>query len=156
QQQRETGGQSGSQPEWPSDRLVTFQNAQLSISHPDNWQAYGQGDAVTITPRNGMVNDANGSQALAYGVIVNIYEPQVGRYDQQLQGPGYGQGSGRDSRQDSRAQLVQTTDQLVQELRMSNRNMRVVRSREDLTVGGSDALSTYLSNDSPIGGRETN
>jgi len=152
QQRREIGSQSGTRPEWPSDRFVSFQNSQLSINHPDNWKAYGQGDAATIAPRGGLVDDGNGNQALAYGVIVNIYEPQLDRYGQSLQGPGYGQGS----RQDSHALLEQATNQLVQELRLSNRNMRVVRSHEDISVNGSDALSTYLSNDSPIGGRETN
>ena len=98
------------------------------------------------------MDDGNGNQALAYGVIVNIYEPQLDRYGQSLQGPGYGQGS----RQDSHTLLEQATNQLVQELLLSNRNMRVVRSHEDISVNGSDALSTYLSNDSPIGGRETN
>jgi len=153
---RNDGGRQGSQPEWPSDRFVSAQNSLLRINHPDNWQAYGQADALTITPRGGMVDDGNGNQALAYGVIVNIYEPQVDRYGQQLQGPGYGQGPGQGSQQDSRALLVQATNQLVQELRLSNRNMRVVRSAEDISVNGSDALSTYLSNDSPLGGRETN
>jgi len=149
---RDDGGRQGSRPEWPSDRFVSFQNSQLSINHPDNWQAYGQGDAATIAPRGGLVDDGNGNQALAYGVIVNIYEPQLDRYGQSLQGPGYGQGS----RQDSHTLLEQATNQLVQELRLSNRNMRVVRSHEDISVNGSDGLSTYLSNDSPIGGRETN
>jgi hypothetical protein len=133
------------------------ENSVLRINHPDNWQAYGQGDAMTITPRGGLVDDSNGNQALAYGVIVNIYEPQTDRYGQQLQGPGYGQGRGQSgSRQDSHALLEQATNQLVQELRLSNRNMRVARSHENTSVNGSDALSTYLSNDSPLGGRETN
>jgi hypothetical protein len=44
---------------------------------------------------------------------------------------------------------------LVQELRLSNRNMRVIRYREAIWVDGQRALSTYLSNDSPVGGRET-
>jgi hypothetical protein len=156
QQQREIGGQSSTQPDWPSDRFVSFQNSMLSINHPDNWQAFGQGDSATISPRGGMVNDSNGNQALAYGVIVNIYEPQMERFGQQLQGPGYGQGRGQDSRQDVRALLAQATDELVQEMRLTNRSMRIVRSREDISVNGSNALSTYLSNDSPIGGRETN
>ena len=93
------------------------------------------------------MDDGRGMQALAYGVIVNIYEPQPGRYGQQLQPRGYGQDSG--------VSLEEATDRLVQEFRLSNRNMRVVRSREDISVGGQRALSTYLSNDSPIGGRET-
>jgi len=153
---RNDGGGQGSRPEWPSNRSVSVENSLLRMNHPDNWQAYGQGDAMTITPRGGMVDDGNGNQALAYGVIVNIYEPHQDRYGQQLQGPGYGQGSGQGSRQDSHALLDQATDQLIQELRQSNRNMRVVRPHEDISVNGSAATSTYLSNDSPLGGRETN
>jgi hypothetical protein len=47
---------------------------------------------------------------------------------------------------------------LVQELRQSNKNMRVLRRHESINVNGARGLSTYLSNDSPIqgGGRETN
>lgn len=39
---------------------------------------------MTIAPRSGMVNDGNGNQALAYGGVANIYEPQSGT--------GFGQG----------------------------------------------------------------
>ena len=155
QQQTAAAGGSGTAPEWPSDRFKSFQNSILRIDYPENWQAYGQGDAATIAPRGGLLDDGNGNQALAYGVIVNIYDPHRDSYNQQqqqqLQGGGYGQGS----RQDSHALLEQATDQLVQELRLSNRNMRLVRSHDDISVNGSDALSTYLSNDSPLGGRET-
>lgn len=138
------------QPEGTSGRFSTFENSVLRIDYPDNWQAYGQGDAVTIAPRGGMVNDGNGNQALAYGVVVNIYEPQSDRYGQQLQGPGFGQGSG--------TSLEQATDQLVATLQQSNRNMRVVRRHGNIDVNGERGLSTYLSNDSPQqgGGRETN
>ena len=135
---------------------MTAENSLLRINHPDNWQTYGQGDAMTISPRGGMVQDGNGNQALAYGVIVNIYTPHQDSYGQQLQGPGYGQGSGQGSQQNSHALLEQATDQLIQELRLSNRNMRVLRYHEDISVNGRDATSTYLSNDSPLGGRETN
>jgi len=103
---------------------------------------------VTITPRGGLVEDGNGNQALAYGVIVNLYEPHLDRYGQQLQGPGFGQNSW--------IALEQATDQMVQEFRQSNRNMRIIRSHENIEVNGERALSTYLSNDSPIRGRETN
>jgi hypothetical protein len=145
QQQNAPGRTDGT-----SERLLTFENSVLRINHPGNWQAYGQGDAVTIAPRGGMVNDSNGNQALAYGVLVNIYEPHANRYGQQLQPPGYGQSSG--------TYLEEATNQLVQELRLSNRNMRVVRTQGDINVSGARGLSTYLSNDSPIqgGGRETN
>ena len=141
------GGRPGTWPGWPSDRFVSYQNSLLLIDHPDNWQVYAQGDAVTIAPRGGLVDDGRGKQALAYGVIVNLFQPPSwDSYGQQLQGPGYG----------GRISLEEATDQLVQEFRQSNRNMRVVRGYDVLNVSGERALSTYLSNDSPSGGRETN
>ncbi|HET9362900.1 MAG TPA: M48 family metallopeptidase, partial [Vicinamibacterales bacterium] len=143
---------TGTITDWPSSRFVSVENSLLRINHPDDWQTHGQGDAMTITPRGGLIDDGQGSQAMAYGVIVNIFEPRGDRVGQQLQGPGAGQGGG----QDSAMRLVeQSTDQLVQELRLSNRNMRVIRYREAIRVDGDRALSTYLSNDSPLGGRET-
>jgi len=145
---RTESSDAGARPEWPSDRWVRFENSLLRMNYPDNWQAYEQGDAVTIAPRGGLVADNSGNQALAYGVIVNVYEPHRDPYGQQLQGPGY--------RQDSWMLLEQATDQLVEEFRRSNRSMRVVRSHENMEVQGERALSTYLSNDSPVGGRETN
>ena len=146
QQQQSAPGR----PEGTSERLVTFENSVLRIDHPDNWQAYGQGDAATIAPRGGMVNDNSGNQALAYGVVVNIYEPQADRYGRQLQGPGFEQGSSMSAEQ--------ATDQLIDELRQSNPNMRVLRRQGSIDVSGQRGLSTYLSNDSPIQGkgRETN
>lgn len=130
---------------------MSADNNLLRINHPDNWQTYGQGDAMTITPRGGLISDGQGNQALAYGVIVSLFEPRTNAYGQQLQGRGYAQGS----RQDAAARLEHSTDQLFEELRQSNRNMRVTRYREVIRVDGDRALSTYLSNDSPVGGRET-
>lgn len=151
-QLRESAGGTGAPPDWPSGRFVAAENSFLRISHPDNWQVHGQGDALTITPRGGLIDDGQGNQALAYGAIVNIFEPRGSNYGgQQLEGPGYGQRSP----QSSATRLEQSTDQLVQELRLSNRNMRVIRYREVIRVDGAQALSTYLSNDSPVGGRET-
>jgi hypothetical protein len=153
QQARDGAGRnSAPTADWPSERFVSAQNSLLSISHPDNWQVRGQGDALSITPRGGLVDDEQGNQAMVAGVIVNMFEPRLtGLAGQQLQGRGYGQGT----TQDATSRLDQATDQLVQELRLSNRNMRVIRYREAIRVDGNRALSTYLSNDSPDGGRET-
>lgn len=141
-------GPGGTGAEWPSDRVKAFENNILRIEYPDNWQPYGQGDAVTIAPRDGLVRDANGNQALAYGVLVNIYEPHFdGAYGQRLQSEGYGQNSGMS--------LESATDRLIEELRHSNQRMRIIRNREDIRVDGQRALSIYFSNDSPLGGRET-
>jgi len=141
------------QPDATSQRSVTFENAMLRINYPDNWQAYGQGDAVTIAPRGGMVNDGKGNQALAYGVVVNIYEPHWDQNSgQQLQGGGDGQNTG------SAMTPEAATNQLIVELQQSNRNMRVVRRQGTVNMNGERGLSTFLSNDSPVqnGGRETN
>jgi hypothetical protein len=151
QQMRNAGGGTGARLDPPSERLVGADNALLRIDYPDNWEPHRRGDAMSFVPRGGMIGDGEGNQALAYGVIVNIFEPRDD-YGQQLQGPGFGQGSA----QDAATLLVQSTDRLVQELRLSNRNMRVVRHRENIRVDGDRALSTYLSNDSPVGGVETN
>lgn len=143
------------EPERPSSRVVGFENAVMRISHPDNWQAFSQGDAATIVPRGGMVQDRGGNQALAYGVLVNIYDsPAATRnYGQGLQGRGFG----RQPAPSAATQLEDATDQLVDVFRESNGNMRVVRYHEPLRVDGLSALSTMLSNDSPLEGtRETN
>ena len=154
QQVRDSGGQSGTSIEWPSEQMKAFENSIVRIQYPDNWQPYGQGDAVSIAPRGGLVDDGNGNQALAYGVIVNIYDPHLDGYGQQLQGPDYNRGSGQDP--SAHLRLERATDELVKEFQQSNRNMRVVRRHEDIRVNGEDACSTYLTNDSPLGGRETN
>jgi hypothetical protein len=144
-----SSGSSG-RPEVASRRFVSFENSVLRIDHPDNWQAYGQADAVTLTPRGGMVSDNNNNQALAYGVLVNLYEPHSDRAGQQFQGPGFGQ--------NATVSIEEATDQLVATFQQSNRNMRVVRYHESININGQRGLSTYLSNDSPVPGvsRETN
>ncbi len=154
QQVRDAGGSGGLPGEWPSERMRQFENSVVQIQYPDNWQTYGQGDAVTIAPRGGLVDDGRGNKAMAFGVLINIYDPHFDDYDysQQLQGRDYGRGT----TQDSHVRLEQATDQLVDEFRQSNPNMRVIRRHQDILVNDLDATSTYLSNDSPLGGRETN
>jgi Zn-dependent protease with chaperone function len=134
-----TGGTSGTSaggrvPD-PSASLKVFENSNLRLQHPDNWQAYSQGDAASFVPEGGVVEDRNGNQALAYGVMLNVFEPQRDRA--------------------GRITLEAATDQLIQELRQSNRNLRVLRRHERLTVGRQQrGLSNVLVNDSPLGGRE--
>ncbi len=149
QQQTGSSVSSDTRPAWPSNRVKPFENSVLRIEHPDNWQAYGQGDvAATIKPDRGMVEDGQGNQAMAYGVIVNMYELRADSYYQkQLQPEGYGQSSEQS--------LEDATNRLIEELRRSNQGMRTIRSPESIRVDGERALSTDLSNESPLGGRET-
>ena len=114
---------------------------------------------VTIAPDRGIIGDGQGNQALAYGVIVNIYEPLISRSGrQQLQPDGYGLPSRGTSRGDAREQqlLEDATSGLIEELSHSNPGMRIVSRPEYFRVDGQGAESTYLTNDSPLGGRETN
>jgi len=138
--------QFGSDTAAGSQRFVTFQNPMLSLQHPDNWQATQDGNSWIIAPSGGRVRDRNGNQALAYGVTVDTFQSRSNQYYQQFQSPnGYG-----------RPSLDEETTQLIAELRQSNPNMRLTGGRQSIWVDNKQALSTHLSNDSPLGGRETN
>ncbi len=144
-------GGGGGRPDAPSERFVNGGNALLQIRHPENWQVYGQGDAMTIAPRGGLIDDGRGNQAMAYGLVVNVFDPRPDSAGQQLQGAGHA----RASAEDAATWLDQSTDDLIQQLRLSNRSMRVIRDPDVIRVDGDRALSSHLSNDSPLGDRET-
>ena len=136
--QRSDSGNSGSRshrPAYPSERLQAYENSSLRIGYPDNWRAYGQGNAASFAPDGGVVDDGRGRGALAYGMIVNVFEPHYDRY--------------------GRISLEDATDQLIDDLRHSNPGMRIARRHERVRLASERALSTYLVNDSPVGGRET-
>ncbi len=135
------GGSGGSndrsgRPAMPSENYQSFRNDHLQLIHPENWRANQQGDGAAFVPDGGVVRDSSGNDSLAYGVIVSLYEPHNDRAGQQVT-------------------LEEATDQFVEEMRHTNPHMRVTRSHETIRVGGGRALSVYLSNDSPLGGRET-
>jgi len=94
---------TGGRPDRPSTRYVQINFGDLTLRHPDNWRAYGQGSAATIAPDNGII-----SGALAYGMMVSTFEP-----DQ------------------NGATLEQATNQLLEEMRRSNANMRTTRQSTD-------------------------
>jgi hypothetical protein len=117
-------------PDVPSTRMVTFNGQDLQFKYPDNWRQYGEGGAITIAPDGGIVNNQ-----LAYGMMIAAFEPHNDR--------------------DGRITLEEATDQLLDDLRRSNPNMRITRSHERVRLGNNAALSTEVSNQSPGGGRET-
>jgi Zn-dependent protease with chaperone function len=128
------GAAAPARPSAPSGQLVTYRNDMMELSHPNNWKASGQDSAFSLYPDGGVVRDRSGQGALAYGVIVNTYEPQ--RNNNTL------------------PSLEVATDQLIVLLRQGNPNLRVRGRRSRVTVGGSRALSVQLTNDSPLGGAE--
>jgi Peptidase family M48 len=117
-------------PARPSSRLVTYNGRDMGFRYPENWRPYGQGSVVTLAPDGGVVNNN-----LAWGMIIETFEPHYDR--------------------DGRMSLEEATDQLVDELRRTNLHMSLSRRHERIRINGQPALSTQLSNDSPVGGRET-
>jgi Zn-dependent protease with chaperone function len=131
---RAGGGQGArnARPEPPADRFTRFANNTLELDYPENWRSYGQGSTVTLAPDGGIVADRGGRNALAYGMLISVFE----------------------SRNGGAASLGQATRQLVQQMERTNSRMNEVRRSESDRVGGLPALSTYLEGDSPVGGSE--
>jgi len=51
--------------------------------------------------------------------------------------------------------LANATQRLIEDLRKTNPNLKVVQRASSVRLNGQPGLSTYLSNDSPVGGQET-
>ncbi len=80
------------------------------------------------------MDDGKGNNALAWGMIINVYEPRPD--------------------QSGNVTLDDATNQLLVDLRNSNPGVRILRRAESMRLAGQPALSIYLTNDSAIGGRE--
>jgi hypothetical protein len=62
-----------------SGRWKTFRGADFSIDVPENWQIYGNQQAVMIAPVGGIGRAADGSAGnVVYGVLTDRYQPQAG------------------------------------------------------------------------------
>lgn len=93
------------------------------VDYPDNWQVFGdQSSAVTIAPQGGVSQDA-----VAYGVMINAFEPEEGR-------------SGLDD----------ATHQLMQQLHQSNPDMKQVGNDENIKVNGMNGKSVDFISSSPL------
>jgi Zn-dependent protease with chaperone function len=125
----------GGAPPPPSGHFAEFQGSSYSLKYPDNWGQSGDSVSASFAPPGGVVQGGGGQGALAYGMVVSVTPVQ---------------GDSNDSNA-----LANATQQLVQSLQKSNPNMRVVREGSAVKLNGQPGLSTYLSNDSPAGGQET-
>jgi hypothetical protein len=102
----------------PSSGFRTFNHSEYRISYPDNWQIYGdENSAVTIGPASGVSRNA-----VVLGVIISEYQPED-------TAPG---------------KLDNATHQLVDQLRQSNSELRVVGHDESITVNGVAARSVEM------------
>jgi hypothetical protein len=107
--------------------MVSFQVSGLQLRHPENWKPAVQGTNVTLAPNGGIVGQGD----LAYGLIIDVFAPQNAR------------------------SLDQATTQFVEYLRKSNPSIKIVRSRVQTRIDGQPAQLTELTNESPLGGQET-
>jgi hypothetical protein len=124
-------------PARPSTQMVWFDGKMLRMQYPKNWEALGgqEGDGgVTFAPEGGIVEGPDGRSALAYGMIVGIYQPQSS-----------GGGS---------VTLAQATEQFIEATKQSNPNMRVDSRRSRMRLDGQQALSVFFENQSPVQGLE--
>ncbi|HEV3374734.1 MAG TPA: M48 family metallopeptidase [Candidatus Acidoferrum sp.] len=122
-------------PAAPSGTFVAYEASSYTLKYPDNWRKYGEGDNVSFAPDGGIVQANTTQGALAYGMTISVTQTQV----------------------DANASdaLETATQQFITGLQKSNPNMRVSRQSERVHLNGQPGLSTYFSNDSPVGGQET-
>jgi hypothetical protein len=136
---RLTAGAAGAAkpPAPPSRNFAAYQASAYTLKYPDNWKRYADtsGNDVSFAPEGGVVDDGTGHAALAYGLIVSV-----------------SQASGDPNDWDA---LNSTTEQAIHDLQKSNPNMKITRQPERVRLNGQPGLATYLSNDSPLGGQET-
>ena len=128
------GAGTAGPPPAPSQSLTAYRNAGLSLQYPDNWKQFGGDEnGATFGPEGGVVNDGSGHGALAYGLTV-----------------GTAKGQGGDA-----SALESSTQQIISELQKTNPNMKITRQAQSVKLNEQPAMSTYLVNDSPGGGKET-
>ena len=124
-------------PAPPSGNFAAYQANSYALKYPDNWKKYpdSKGNGISFAPEGGVVDDGSGHGALAYGLIVDVAQAKGDANDWDA--------------------LNCATQQVLQGLQQSNPNMKISRQPERVRLNGQPALSTYLSNDSPVGGQET-
>jgi hypothetical protein len=122
-------------PPAPSPNFAEYKSSGYKIHYPDNWSKYGEKESVSFAPDGGVLEGSDGQGGLAYGVIVNVTKVQ----------------------ENPRAanSLENATQDLIKTLQKDNPKMKVARQPGHLRLNGETGLSTYLSNESPAGGEET-
>ena len=122
-------------PPAPSANFAEYQASAYKVKYPDNWGKYGEKNSVSFAPDGGVLEESNGRGGLAYGIIVNVTKVPV----------------------DSSAAkaLENATQDLIKTLQKDNPKLKVARGPGRLRLNGQPGLSTYLSNQSPMGGGET-
>ena len=119
----------------PSTQLTQVQAGRASLQYPSNWKLYGKGSNITVAPEGGIVDNGRGQAEIAYGLSVSVA---------QMEGAPP---SGSDA-------LSLATQKLIESMHGENEGLEVARAGKLVTLNGERAISTYLRNDSPGGGKE--
>ena len=120
-------GQPAAGEVMPNGSFKTLSHSAFQVTYPANWEVFGdESSSVTIAPRAGMTADA-----VAYGAIINGFQPEA---------------SG------ASVTLGDATRQLLDSLRQSNPDLRVIGHDEDIRLNGLPAKVVSLTGDSPIKG----
>jgi hypothetical protein len=122
-------------PPAPSLHYAEYSGNSYSLKYPDNWGQSDDAKGATFVPPNGVVQGSDGQNAMAYGMIVDLSPIQGGAGDSNT--------------------LKTATQALIQNLQQTNPHLRVSREPGSVRLNGQAGLSTYLTNDSPTGGEET-
>jgi hypothetical protein len=128
-------GNPGQPPAQPSTHFSDYKGSAFTMSYPDNWGVSESDGGAAFAPKGGVVQGADGQGALAYGLIVNARAEQIDASDSDA--------------------LTNATQRLIVDLQKTNPNLKVVQRGSSVRLNGQPGMSTYLSNDSPVGGQET-
>jgi beta-barrel assembly-enhancing protease len=124
------------QPPAPaSSHLADYKGSAFTMSYPDNWGVSESDGGAAFAPKGGVVQGSDGQGALAYGIIVNVRAEHLDSNDSNG--------------------LAGATQRLIDDLKKTNPNLKVVQRASSVRLNGQPGMSTYLSNDSPVGGQET-
>ncbi len=110
-----------------------YQGQGFAINYPQGWQVFGQQNStdVTLAPKDGVVSQ-NGSTQIGFGAVISQYSPQ-----------------------NSRASLLDATNQLIAGLQNDNPQMSITGSPRSLSLPGRlAAMTTTLRSQSVFGGNE--
>jgi len=119
----------GAAPPLPSGNYVDYRRPAYALRIPDNWNKYEDKGSVTFAPDGGILPKGG----LAYGMILSVNPVETDSTDRALEN---------------------ATRALIQDLAKTNSGLKVSREPERVRLNGQAALSTYLANDSPLGGGE--
>jgi hypothetical protein len=93
---------------------VTYQKYDLEIRHPENWYISETGNTVTLAPEGGIVEGK-----IACGMLIDTFHPEIAPSGNSFSGP---------EQLPTASTLSSATDHVIEELRRTNANLRVLRS----------------------------